>query len=193
MSVIDKDGNMFDTTSSGGWITGAVILGDTGIGMSIRGEQFWLDPTRAAQLRPRSRPRYTLTPSLVLKDSKPFMAIGTPGGDNQEQTILQAFLDVVEFWDSWYPNLHTAFAWPRVQTMHFYGSVWPHDAGFNRMNVEAPIPAQVVDDLKIRGHQVETLRQYGVSGCATAVMIDPGTGNRFAGADARRDCYAMAY
>ena len=193
MSVIDKDGNMFDTTSSGGWITGAVILGDTGIGMSIRGEQFWLDPNRAAQLRPRSRPRYTLTPSLVLKDGRPFMAIGTPGGDNQEQTILQAFLDVVEFWDSWYPNLHTAFAWPRVQTMHFYGSVWPHDAGFNRMNVEAPIPQPVVDDLKTRGHQVETLRQYGVSGCATAVMIDPATGNRFAGADARRDCYAMAY
>jgi gamma-glutamyltranspeptidase/glutathione hydrolase len=193
MSVIDKDGNMFDTTSSGGWISGAVILGDTGIGMSIRGEQFWLDPTRAAQLRPRARPRYTLTPSLVLKDGQPFMAIGTPGGDNQEQTILQAFLDVVEFWDDWYPNLHTAFAWPRVQTMHFYGSVWPHDAGFNRMNVEAPIPQSVIDELKARGHQVETIRQYGVSGCATAVMIDPATGNRFAGADARRDCYAMAY
>ena len=47
MSVIDKDGNMFDTTSSGGWISGAVILGDTGIGMSIRGEQFWLDETHA--------------------------------------------------------------------------------------------------------------------------------------------------
>jgi gamma-glutamyltranspeptidase/glutathione hydrolase len=193
MSVIDKDGNMFDTTSSGGWISGAVILGDTGIGMSIRGEQFWLDPSRANQLRPRARPRYTLTPSLVQRDDKPFMAIGTPGGDNQEQTILQAFLDVVEFWDDWYPNLHTAFAWPRVQTMHFYGSVWPHDAGFNRMNVEAPIPGAVIDELKARGHQVETIRQYGVSGCATAVMIDPATGNRLAGADPRRDCYAMAY
>src|SRR5439155_1270513 len=67
MSIIDKDGNIFDVTPSGGWINGAVILGDTGIGMSVRGEQFWLDPTRAAQIRPRSRPRYTLTPSLVLK------------------------------------------------------------------------------------------------------------------------------
>ena len=139
IAVIDKDGNMFDTTSSGGWISGAVILGDTGIAMSVRGEQFWLDETHADQLRPRSRPRYTLTPSLVLKDGKPFMALGTPGGDNQEQTILQAFLDIVEFWDDWYPNLHTAFAWPRVQTMHFYGSVWPHRAGFNRMNIEEPI------------------------------------------------------
>jgi gamma-glutamyltranspeptidase/glutathione hydrolase len=193
MSVIDKDGNMFDTTSSGGWISGAVILGDTGIGMSVRGEQFWLDETHADHLRPRSRPRYTLTPSLVLKGDKPLMALGTPGGDNQEQTILQAFLDVVEFWDDWYPNLHTAFAWPRVQTMHFYGSVWPHRAGFNRMNVEDPISKAVFDDLKARGHEVERLRQYGVSGCATAVLIDPASGNRMAGADARRDCYAMAY
>jgi gamma-glutamyltranspeptidase/glutathione hydrolase len=193
MSVIDKDGNMFDTTSSGGWISGCVILGDTGIAMSSRGEQFWLDEARANRLEPRKRPRYTLTPSLVLKGDKPFMAIGTPGGDNQEQTILQAFLDVVEFWDDWYPNLHTAFAWPRVQTMHFYGSVAPHRAGFNRMNIEAPISQTTFDDLKARGHEIEQLRQYGVSGCATAVMIDPATGNRFAGADARRDCYAMAY
>ena len=193
MSVIDKDGNMFDTTSSGGWISGAVILGDTGIPMSTRGEQFWLDETRANQLRPRARPRYTLTPSLVLKDGKPFMALGTPGGDNQEQTILQAFLDVVEFWEDWYPNLHTAFAWPRVQTMHFYGSVAPHRPGFNRMNAEAPIPKAVQDELKARGHSISQVNQYGVSGCATAVMIDPATGNRFAAADARRDCYAMAY
>jgi gamma-glutamyltranspeptidase/glutathione hydrolase len=193
MSVIDKDGNMFDTTSSGGWISGAVILGDTGIAMSTRGEQFWLDETRANQLRPRARPRYTLTPSLVLKDGKPFMALGTPGGDNQEQTILQAFLDVVEFWEDWYPNLHTAFAWPRVQTMHFYGSVAPHRAGFNRMNAEAPISKEIQDELKARGHGISQVNQYGVSGCATAVMIDPATGNRFAAADARRDCYAMAY
>jgi len=193
ISVIDKDGNMFDSTPSGGWIGGAVILGNTGVAMSVRGEQFWLDESRAAQLRPRARPRYTLTPSLILKDGQPFMALGTPGGDNQEQTILQAFLNIVEFWDEWYPNLHTAFAWPRFQTMHFYGSVWPHRAGFNRMNIEAPIPKAVVDELKNRGHDVSEVRQYGISGCATGVMIDPVTHNRLAGADARRDCYAMGY
>ncbi|HEY1306111.1 MAG TPA: gamma-glutamyltransferase family protein [Vicinamibacterales bacterium] len=193
ISVIDRSGNMFDATPSGGWIGGAVILGDTGIGMSVRGEQFWLDESRAAQLRPRARPRYTLTPSLILKDDKPFMALGTPGGDNQEQTILQAFLDIVEFWEDWYPNLHTAFAWPRFQTMHFYGSVWPHRAGFNRMNIEAPISNAVVDELKNRGHDVTETRQYGISGCATGVMIDPVTHNRLAGADSRRDCYAMGY
>jgi hypothetical protein len=89
IAIIDRDGNIFDSTPSGGWIGGAVILGNTGIGMSVRGEQFWLDKTRAAQL---------VTPSIVLRAGEPFMALGSPGGDNQDQTILQAFLDIVEFW-----------------------------------------------------------------------------------------------
>ncbi len=193
MSIIDKDGNLFDVTPSGGWIPGAVILGDTGIGMSVRGEQFWLDSTRAAQIRPHARPRYTLTPSMVFKGNVPMMAIGTPGGDNQDQTILQAFLSVVDFWNDWYPNLHAAFERPRVQTLHFYGSFWPHSPGFNKLNVEAAIPDAVYNELRARGHDVSRLRTFGMSGCATAVMIDPATQNRFAGADPRRDCYAMAY
>jgi gamma-glutamyltranspeptidase/glutathione hydrolase len=193
MAVIDKDGNIFDATPSGGWIGGAVVLGDTGIAMSVRGEQFWLDPTRAAQLRPRSRPRYTLTPSIVAKGGQPFMGLGTPGGDNQDQTILQSFLNIVDFWDQWYPNLHQAFEWPRVQTLHFYGSFWPHSPGFNRLNVESDVPPAVFNELKARGHDLRSIRPFGLSGCATAVMIDPATGNRIAAADPRRDCYAMAY
>jgi gamma-glutamyltranspeptidase/glutathione hydrolase len=193
IAIIDKDGNIFDATPSGGWIGGAVILGNTGIGMSVRGEQFWLDKSRAAQLRPRSRPRYTLTPSIVLRNGQPLMAIGTPGGDNQDQTILQAFLNIVEFWPQWYPNLHEAFEWPRVQTLHFYGSFWPHDGGFNKLNVEAAVPDAVFNELQKRGHDVSRIRKYGMSGCATAVILDPSSGNRIAGADPRRDCYAMAY
>ena len=78
ISVIDRDGNVFDSTPSGAWIPTAVVLGSTGIPMSVRGESFWLDETRAAQLRPRSRPRYTLTPSIVLRNGEPFLAIGRP-------------------------------------------------------------------------------------------------------------------
>jgi gamma-glutamyltranspeptidase/glutathione hydrolase len=193
MAIVDKDGNIFDVTPSGGWVPGAVILGDTGIGMSVRGEQFWLDKTHANQIRPRARPRYTLTPSMVFKGDVPMMALGTPGGDNQDQTILQALLSVVDFWNDWYPNLHAALERPRVQTMHFYGSFWPHDAGFNQLNVEAAIPDAIFNELKARGHDVSRLRQFGMSGCATAVLIDPASGNRIAGADPRRDCYAIAY
>jgi gamma-glutamyltranspeptidase/glutathione hydrolase len=193
IAIVDKTGNVFDSTPSGGWIGGAVILGGTGIAMSVRGEQFWLDNTRAAQLRPRARPRYTLTPSLVLKGDSPMMAIGTPGGDNQDQTILQAFLSIVEFWEAWYPNLHAALERPRAQTLHFYGSFWPHTPGFNKLNVEAAVPDAVYRELQARGHDVSRIRTFGMSGCATVVMIDPATNNRFAGADPRRDCYAIAY
>lgn len=193
MAVIDEDGNIFDSTPSGGWIGGAVILGDTGIGMSVRGEQFWLNEDMAAQLRPRSRPRYTLTPSIVLKDGEPFMAIGTPGGDNQDQTILQAFLNIVEFWPDWYPNLHEAFEWPRVSTSHFHGSFWPHTAGLNKLTVESPVGEDVIEVLQERGHDITIGEPFGVSGCATAVLIDPATQMRMAGADQRRYCYAIAY
>jgi gamma-glutamyltranspeptidase/glutathione hydrolase len=193
MAIIDREGNIFDVTPSGGWINGAVILGDTGIGMSVRGEQFWLDKTRANQIRPRARPRYTLTPSIVFRGDTPLMGIGTPGGDNQDQTILQAFLSIVEFWDDWYPNLHKALERPRVQTEHFYGSFWPHSPGFNKLNVEATISDAVYEELRNRGHDVGRLRPFGMSGCATVAMIDPGSQNRFAGADPRRDCYAIAY
>ncbi len=193
ISVVDRFGNVFDATPSGGWITGGVIAGSTGVGLSTRGEQFWLDTTRAAQLRPRSRPRYTLTPSLVLRDGQPYLAIGTPGGDNQEQTILQTLLNVLEFEPLWYPNLHAAFELPRMQTHHFLGSFWPHRIDLNRLDVESNVSAEVIAELKARGHDVRAVRPLSISGCATAVMIDPRTGTRIAGADPRRDCYAMAY
>ena len=193
ISVIDGDGNIFDSTPSGGWIGGSVILGETGIALSVRGEQFWLDETRAAQLRPRSRPRYSLTPSIVLRDGEPFLAIGTPGGDNQEQTILQTFLNIVEFKDQWYPNLHEAIVAPRVQTLHYYASFWPHDTGFNRLNAETTVPISVLRELASRGHEVFQAPALGLAGCATIVMLDPDTQARIAGADPRRDCYAMAF
>ena len=104
------------------------------------------------QVYPRARPRYTLTPSLVFKGNAPFMAIGSPGGDNQDQTILQSLLSVIEFREAWYPNLHAALERPRVQTENFHGSFWPHTAGLNKLAVEATIPDVVCNELKARGH-----------------------------------------
>lgn len=170
-----------------------MILGETGIPMSVRGEQFWLDRTHANQLRPRSRPRYTLTPSIVLRDGQPFLAIGTPGGDNQEQTIVQTLLNIIEFREAWYPNLHIAIESPRVQTFHQYGSFTPHPIGLNRLRLEEGVGEDVVGSLKARGHETEVVPDLTISGCSTVVMLDASTGARIAGADPRRDCYAMAY
>ena len=193
IAIVDQAGNVFDSTPSGAWIPTSVVLGSTGIPMSVRGESFWLDATHAAQVRPRSRPRYTLSPSITLKNGEPFIALGTPGGDNQIQTMLQAFLDIVEFWPDWYPNVHTAFEWPRVQTLHMFGSFYPHTAGFNKMNVEAGIPDTVLDALKALGHDAARIPQQSIASCSTTVIVDPETSNRIAGADPRRDCYGIAY
>ena len=144
------------------------------------------------QIRPRARPRYTLTPSMVFKGDMPMMAIGTPGGDNQDQTILQALLSMVEFWDDWYPNLHAAFERPRVQTLHFYGSFWPHAPGFNKLNVEATVPDAVYNELRARGHDVSRLRRVRHVRLRHGRDDRPGDGNRIAAGDPRRDCYAMA-
>jgi gamma-glutamyltranspeptidase/glutathione hydrolase len=192
IAVVDRDGNVFDSTPSGAWIPTGVVMGKTGITASVRGEAFRLDKSRAAQMRPRSRPRYTLAPTMVMKDGL-VMGIGSPGGDNQAQTILQVLLNIVEFWPDWYPNLHAAFDRPRLQTLHLFGSPWPHTAGFNRLNLETPIPDAVVENLRARGHDVSKVAPFSIASCATAAMIDPATGNRIAGADPRRDCYAMAY
>ena len=176
MAVIDKDGNIFDVTPSGGWMPGAVILGDTGIGMSVRGEQFWLDKTRANQIRPRARPRYTLTPSLVFKGDMPLMALGTPGGDNQDQTILQAFLSIVEFWDEWYPNLHArARAAARADDALLRIVLAAHAPGSTSSMSRRRFRTRCTTSCKARGHDVSRLRPFGMSGCATAVMIDPAT------------------
>ena len=87
----------------------------------------------------------------MLKDGEPFMAIGTPGrrqpGADDPAGVPQRRRVLGE----WYPNLHAAFRWPRVQTLHFYGSFWPHPAGFNKLNVEADVPDAVYEELQAAG------------------------------------------
>ncbi|MGY8797081.1 MAG: gamma-glutamyltransferase family protein, partial [Woeseiales bacterium] len=70
---------------------------------------------------------------------------------------------------------------------------WPHTSGFNRGNLEVGIGQDVIDEMIKRGHDVTVLPPFRISGCATAVLLDPNTGNRIAAADPRRDCYAIAY
>ena len=115
------------------------------------------------------------------------MAIGTPGGDNQEQTILQALLNVIEFWHGLVPEPARGVPWPRVQTLHFYGSFWPHPGGFNQLNLESDFPDAVFEELKSRGHDVKKIAPRSIPSCATqAVQGGGGWGG------GSRGMYAMA-
>jgi len=95
VDTVDKDGNLFSATPSSGWLLGGAFLaGDTGVPLSNRMQVFDLDPVSPNVLAGGKRPRTTLTPTIVMKDGKPFLAISTPGGDSQDQQILNVLLNV---------------------------------------------------------------------------------------------------
>ncbi len=98
VEAADKEGWVVSITPSGGWVP-ACIAGNTGVGMSQRMQSFVLDSTLNPfnVVQPGKRPRVTLTPSLALKDGKPFLSFAVQGGDTQDQNLLQFFLNVVEF------------------------------------------------------------------------------------------------
>ena len=98
VEAADKEGWIVSITPSGGWIP-ACIAGKTGVGMSQRMQSFVLDSTLNPfnVVAPGKRPRVTLTPSLALKDGKPYLAFAVQGGDTQDQNLLQFFLNMVEF------------------------------------------------------------------------------------------------
>ena len=99
-------------------------------------QSFVLTPGHANQLRPGKRPRVTLSPTMVLKDGKPFLDISTPGGDNQDQALLQVLLNIIDFGMS--PQ--EAVEAPRFQTEHFYSSFANHEFMPGKLNLEGRIP-----------------------------------------------------
>src|SRR5207249_9991490 len=94
--VVDRKGNVFSSTPSGAWLP-SVIVGDTGIPLSSRLQTLVMTPGHPNQLAPGKRPRVTLSPTIVLKDGQPFLALSTPGGDNQDQALLQVLLNIIDF------------------------------------------------------------------------------------------------
>jgi gamma-glutamyltranspeptidase/glutathione hydrolase len=150
LDVIDSAGNMFSATPSGGWLMSSPVVDGLGFPLGTRGQMFFLDPRRPNALQPGKRPRTTLTPSLATKDGKPFMALGTPGGDMQDQWTLQFFLNIVDFG----MNLQEALDAPTYHTGHFPSSFYPRTMYPKRLVVEDRIPKGVRNQLMKRGHDV---------------------------------------
>ncbi len=188
VNVIDKDGNMFSATPSGAWLP-SVIAGDTGIPLSQRLQSFVLDEGHPNMLEPGKRPRITLTPTIVLKDGQPFLALSTPGGDNQDQALLQVLLNIIEFG----MNVQEAVEAPRFDTRHLMSSFDAHEFHPGALYVEARIAPEVIDALKRRGHRITVRDPWGNPAAVTVVRYDPQTGVISAGADPRRGRYAVAW
>jgi gamma-glutamyltranspeptidase/glutathione hydrolase len=188
VNVVDKDGNFFSATPSGAWLP-AVVAGDTGVLLGQRLQSFLLEEGHPNALEPGKRPRITLTPTLVMKDGKPFMALSTPGGDNQDQSLLQVLLNVIEFG----MNVQEAVEAPRFQTLHFVSSFDDHRFNPGVLNLEDRISKDVAGELSARGHKMERHAAWGNPSAPTVVLWRWDTGVIEAGADPRRGRYAVAW
>jgi gamma-glutamyltranspeptidase/glutathione hydrolase len=150
LDVVDRFGNMVSATPSGGWCLSSPTIPDLGFCLGTRGQMFWLEPGLASSLRPGTRPRTTLSPNLAFRDGEPWMAFGTPGGDQQDQWPLQAFLSVVH--DGC--GLQHAIDRPAFHTEHMRSSFHPRAARPNVLVIEERFGAAVLDELRERGHDV---------------------------------------
>lgn len=188
VNVIDKDGNVFSATPSGAWLP-AVVAGDTGVLMGQRLQSFLLEENHPNMLMPGKRPRITLTPTLVMKDGKPFLALSTPGGDNQDQSLIQVLFNIIEFG----MNVQEAVEAPRFQTLHFVSSFDDHRFNPGVLNVEDRAGQETMDQLKARGHKVERHAAWANPSAPTVILFRVDSGVIEGGADPRRGRYAVAW
>ncbi|MFN7938914.1 MAG: gamma-glutamyltransferase [Bryobacteraceae bacterium] len=195
-SIADRFGNLVSVTHSvNGTFGSGVVVEGGGYVLNNRLQYFSLDEKDANVLAPGKRPRHTINPALVMKDGKPLMAFNTPGGDNQPQAMLQAFLNIVEFGMT--PQL--ALEQPTVTTMNFHASNYPQAVG-DRLVLPQVLAANIGDALRAKGHKVEVTRmqrpysqQPSGAGAVKIVWIDPKTG-RFTGAvSPAKDDYALGW
>src|SRR5258708_9066829 len=146
VNVVDRQGNAFSATPSGAWLP-SVIAGDTGIPMTSRLQSFVLTPGHPHLLMPGKRPRVTLSPTLITKAGKLEMILSTPGGDNQDQALMQVILNILEFG----MTPQEAVEAPRFQTEHFYSSFGNHEFTPGKVNLERRIPKTTVEALNALG------------------------------------------
>ena len=141
---------MVAATPSGGWLQSSPIIPELGFCLSNRAQMFWLEENSPASLAPGKRPRTTLSPSLALKEGKPYMVFGTPGGDQQDQWSLHLFLRHVHF----NLNLQESIDAPGFNTAHFPNSFYPRETDIGSLFVEARFPEKTINELRSKGHNV---------------------------------------
>ena len=165
VDVIDRHGNMVAATPSGGWLQSSPVIPELGFCLGTRAQMFWLDERHPNGLAPGKRPRTTLSPSLALRGGEPYLAFGTPGGDQQDQWALHVFLRHVHFG----MNLQAAIDAPAFHTEHAPRSFYPREARPGHVALEGRFPQATLDELRRRGHDVEVCDDWSLGRvCAAA-------------------------
>jgi gamma-glutamyltranspeptidase/glutathione hydrolase len=188
IQAADAEGWVVSITPSGGWVP-AFIPGNTGIGLSQRMQSFVFDPKMNPYnvLAPGKRPRATLTPSLALRDGKPFLSFAVQGGDAQDQNLLQFFLNVVEFKMSVQQAVEAA----NFNSYQMHNSFGDHTAEPGRLVVRNDTPGWVKAELQRMGYQVEGWER--TSGPINAIFIDQVNGSLWGGSSDFGEDYGVAW
>jgi len=180
VTAADGRGNMIAVTASGGWIPSSPVIETLGFPLGSRMQTFFLDERHPNSLQPGKRPRTTLTPSMATRDDVPFLAFGTPGGDQQDQWTLQFFLNLIDFG----MPVQEAIEAPRFSSAHFPSTFYPHNARPGVLRLEDRIDAAVCDQLAAMGHKVE-VRPPWCEGHVLGIQFDPARRLLMGGADPR--------
>lgn len=167
VNTVDRHGNMISAMPSGGWLQSSPVIPELGFCLGTRAQMFWLEEDLPASLEPGKRPRTTLTPGLCLRDGKPYMAFGSPGGDSQDQWALQLFLRHIHHGQ----DLQEAIDAPSFQSDHAPSSFYPRGAQPNALQVESRFGKATIDELERRGHAVEDVGPWTL-GRLSAVAKD---------------------
>ena len=188
IEAADTSGWVVSVTPSGGWIP-AVIAGRTGIGVSQRAQQFVVDSVDNPfnVIRPGQRPRVTLTPSLVLKDGKPFLAFAVQGGDTQDQNLLQFFLNVVEFG----MDVQEAVEAANINSYQMRSSFGDHETQPGRLTLRSDTPPWVRRELREMGYRLDF--QDRTSGPINAIFFDWKHGSFWGGSSNHGEDYGIAW
>jgi gamma-glutamyltranspeptidase/glutathione hydrolase len=188
VEAADKAGWVVSVTPSGGWIP-AVIAGKTGIGMSQRMQSFVLDPADNPfnVVAPGKRPRTTLTPSIALRDGKPFLAFAVQGGDTQDQNLLQFFLNIVEFG----MTVQEAAEAANITSYQMRDSFGAHESFPGRLTLANSVPPWVRSELVKKGYKLEFVENN--SGPITAIWFDAEHGTMWGAAAYHGEDYGIAW
>jgi len=184
----DEEGWVVSVTPSGGWIP-AVIAGRTGVGLSQRAQSFVTDAAENPfnVIEPGKHPRVTLTPTLALKDGKPYLAFSVQGGDSQDQNLLQFFLNVVEFG----MTVQEAVEAPNINSFQMRSSFGEHETRPGRILLADSMPAWVRAELKKMGYELTF--EERTSGPINAIMIDLKHGTMWGGSSNHGEDYGIAW
>jgi gamma-glutamyltranspeptidase/glutathione hydrolase len=188
VEAADEQGWAVSVTPSGGWVP-AVIAGRTGIGLSQRMQSFVLDKNENPYnvLEPGKRPRATLTPTLALKDGKPYLIFSVQGGDTQDQNLLQFFLNVVEFG----MTVQEATEAANITSYQMRDSFNDHQSFPGRLTVNSATPPYVRQELTRMGYQLEFEERS--SGPINAIMVDRKHGTLWGGSSNHGEDYGIGW